>query len=221
MEQSAHSQKQSLCKTPPSARPSSRLGFTYVAALVASFIFHAPAVRAAKVPSTVLVYNYANASAATLFLAEREATRILDSAGATIVWTNCWDERQLSVETNQLCAKGWTSQTPGLTLISGTNRFLPKEFGAASIPVYATIYYEHIALRAHEDNSEAELPILLGCVIAHELGHLLGFPGHSTSGIMQPQFGARQIRQALMGNLLFTKEQTRVIRERVLVVASR
>jgi hypothetical protein len=220
MERSTHSHRGSLCKKPPSAPVSSQLGFAYVAVLVAIATFHAQPVRAEKAPSTVLVYNHANAPAATLLSAEREATRILDSA-ATIVWVNCWDETQRSVETNRLCAKGWTSQTPGLTLIPGTNRLLPKEFGEASIPVYATVYYEHIALRAHEDNSEAELPILLGCVIAHELGHLLGVSGHSTSGIMQPHFGANQIRQALMGNLLFTKEQTRLIQQRVLLAVNR
>jgi hypothetical protein len=221
MKTSVRIQIGSSCRTPTSARRFGRLGFVYGALAVAGLIFPGQTVRAEGVPLTVLVYNYTGASAVTLFSAEREAARILDSAGASVVWVNSWDKRQLSGETGELCAKGWTSQTHGLKLISGMNKFLYKEFGVASIPVYATIYYEEVARRAHNDNSASELPILLGCVIAHELGHLLGVRGHSTSGIMQPQWGASQIRQALMESLLFLKEQKRVIRDQVLMAANR
>jgi hypothetical protein len=218
METPARSQTLSKCQTQTSARLFSRLGFLYAALIIAGLIFQGQTVRAEKVPLTLLVYNYTEASAGTLLSAEREATRILESAKATVVWVNCWDKSQLSNETTELCAKGWTSQTPALRLISGTNKFLYKEFGEASIPVYITIYYEKIARRAHDDNSISELPVLLGCAIAHELGHLLmGDRGHSAAGIMQPQWGAAQIRQALTGRLLFTKEQTKVIQAHVLM----
>jgi hypothetical protein len=196
-----------------------------VAGLIAAAIPAKPALggtQESRITVTILVYNYAEASPSTLAAAEREATRILDAAGASIAWVNCWDKARLSADTRELCDKGWTPQTPGLRLIPGSNRFLDAEFGVASIPVYATIYYDKVSRRAHNDDSTAELPILLGCVFAHEIGHLLlGDPRHVKSGSMQPQWGASQIQQAMTGRLLFTKAQARIIREQVITAANR
>ena len=56
------------------------------------------------------------------------------------------------------------------------------------------------------------MPIILGCVIAHEIGHLLlGSNSHSVSGIMQGRWERRQVRQAVTGTLLFTPEQAKLI----------
>jgi hypothetical protein len=192
--------------------------------IAAGLLFPARALGRDKTEATltVLVYNYTEASPATLAAGEREASKILELAGAGITWVNCWEKSRLSADSTELCLRGWMSPTPGLRLISGTNRFLSAEYGVASIPVYATIYYDKIARRAHKDDSAAELPILLGCVIAHELGHLLlGDPRHSATGIMKAQWGADEVQQALRGRLLFTKEQGRLIREQVLTAANR
>ena len=52
--------------------------------------------------------------------------------------------------------------------------------------------------------------MILGCVIAHELGHLLlGSNSHSDEGIMQPRWDPNQVRQLMMGTLLFTPEQSK------------
>ena len=62
------------------------------------------------------------------------------------------------------------------------------------------------------DNAEFEVPIILGCVIAHEVGHLLlGSSSHSGSGIMQGHWKRGQIRKAMTGNLPFTPEQVKLI----------
>ena len=207
-----------------SPRFAGRLGFLYGALVLVGLILPATAFGSAEPENTltVLVYSYSGASPATLRSAEREADKILNAAGASIEWVNCWDKKQLNAESGELCDKGWTSQTPGLRLISGTDKHVAAEFGVASIPVYATIYYDKVARRAHNDDSAAELPVLLGCVIAHELGHLLlGSPGHYKFGIMQAQWGADQIRRALTGRLLFTKEQERIIREQLLTATNR
>ena len=57
------------------------------------------------------------------------------------------------------------------------------------------------------DAAEFEVPILLGCVIAHEIGHLLlGLNSHSGSGIMQRRWERKQITQVMTGTPLFTHE---------------
>jgi len=69
---------------------------------------------------------------------------------------------------------------------------------------------------ARNDDAEFELPIILGLrhsLIAHEIGHLLLGPnGHSSGGIMQPQWEPRQVRHLMMGTLLFTTEQAKLMR---------
>jgi hypothetical protein len=94
-----------------------------------------------------------------------------------------------------------------------------REFGFAAIPVLATVNYERIAAWYGRDDARDVLPIMLGCVMAHELGHLLlRDPGHSTIGIMQPQLGNEQMRQALTARLRFTSQQAKFIREHALTL---
>jgi hypothetical protein len=53
----------------------------------------------------------------------------------------------------------------------------------------------------------------LGAVMAHELGHLLGSDGHSDSGIMQPRWDQQQAHQIRRGALLFTYDQSKIMRD--------
>jgi hypothetical protein len=92
------------------------------------------------------------------------------------------------------------------------NRFQSTVFGFAVAPVLASVYYEYAVRRAKTDDAEFEVPIILGCVIAHEVGHLLlGSNSHSGSGVMQPRWEPKQIQQAMMGTLHFTPEQAKLI----------
>ena len=91
--------------------------------------------------------------------------------------------------------------------------FQDSVFGFAVHPVLASVYYDHALRRAKSDDAEFGVPIILGCVIAHELGHLLlGSNGHSDTGIMQPRWEANQVRQLMTGTLLFTSEQSKAMR---------
>ena len=68
--------------------------------------------------------------------------------------------------------------------------------------------------RAKTDRAETEITIILGGIIAHELGHLLlGTNGHSGTGIMQPRWEPNQVQQLMMGSLRFTPEQSKRMRE--------
>jgi hypothetical protein len=153
---------------------------------ILSLPLHAQSEPAPATTITVLVYNYVHVLHATLAAAEREANNILGAAGAQAAWIECLDQ-PLTLDAKHLCLKGWTAQIPGLRFIFGSNKFQDAEFASTAIPVLSTIYYEKIARRARSDNVDADLPVFLGCIMAHELGHiLLGDPVHSATGIMQP-----------------------------------
>jgi glutamate/tyrosine decarboxylase-like PLP-dependent enzyme len=65
--------------------------------------------------------------------------------------------------------------------------------------------------RGKSDKNDTAL--ILGCVIAHELGHLLlGTHGHSIAGIMQAHWGIEQTQLALMSQLSFLPEEARLMR---------
>jgi hypothetical protein len=170
---------------------------------------------------TVLVYNYVQVPPGTLRLAEQEANKILALAGARVEWLHCLDARSISSDEKVLCGNAWTPQTPALRFISRINRLQPREYGYTDIPVLITVYYDKIAHRAHRDGAYAEIHVVLGCVMAHELGHLfLRTPLHSAKGIMQPEWGKNQMRDALTGHALFTKEQAIRIQSQARILAS-
>jgi hypothetical protein len=62
----------------------------------------------------------------------------------------------------------------------------------------------------------AEKTVVLGTVIAHEVGHLLFLPGsHSALGLMRSKWNQSDFHSAQNGELLFTTEQAELIRTRV------
>lgn len=187
-----------------------RLGF-----LVFAFSVLCRAQTQASTP-TILVFNYSQASVSTIRLAEAEAGRVLGRAGFSAAWLNC--PAPPSSSPQAVCEK---EQTPGeirVRILSGhaSNRFQDSVFGFAIAPVFASVYYESALRLARIDNAEFEAPLILGCVIAHEIGHLLLGPNkHSAVGIMQPQWESTQVLQIMQGALVFTEEQSSLIRGEV------
>jgi hypothetical protein len=162
---------------------------------------------------TILVYNYAEISPLVLAGAEREADRILDQAGVKVLWVDC-SKRHVGIE--QICGSGWGARNLGLRLLNQhiPTKFQDFTFGFAIRPGLASVYYGDTASLAARSQMRREIPLILGCVIVHEVGHLLlNSNQHEASGIMQANWGPKQIRQLLMGALLFTPEQSKLIRE--------
>jgi hypothetical protein len=191
-----------------------------IVALVFSLPLPAQSEPTTATTIVVLVYNYVGVPHSTLAAAERESNKILGVAGAQADFVECL-EQPVAPASKNLCQMGWTAQTPGLRLISSINKFQQVEFAETAIPVLSTIYFEKVARRVHRENADADLSVFLGCVMAHELGHLLlSNPDHSAAGIMQPQWGSPQMRQALTGNLLFTRQQATRIQAKARLLAS-
>jgi len=167
-----------------------------------------------SVTITVQVYNYSQASPAILSKAEREAGRILSKAGLQLVWLKC-PVGPSAAGSQGLCQKTPEATDLRLRILAAPvkNKVPDTVFGFAVNPVLASVYYDYAVRRAKSDDAEFEAPILLGCVIAHELGHLLlGTNRHSSTGIMQGRWGSNQFRQLMTGFLIFTTAEAQLMR---------
>jgi hypothetical protein len=174
-----------------------------------------PAENDASPTITVQIYNYSLASPTVLVMAKREAGRILRMAGLRAVWLEC-PVGPFTPGPQGHCEKAPEATDLRLRVLGAplTNKFQDTVFGFTVHPVLASVYYEYAARRAKSDNADFEAPIILGCAIAHELGHLLlGSNSHSDAGIMQPRWEPYQFKQLMMGTLLFTTAQSKLMRE--------
>jgi hypothetical protein len=166
----------------------------------------------------VLVYNYAEVAPGILAGAEHQADRILNQAGVRAVWFDC-SVKPAKLDEKSICRSGWGYQNIGLRLLSRhmPTRFHDFTFGFAVSPGLASVYYGDAAIMAERQKLRSELPLLLGCFIVHEIGHLLldSPDDHSAIGVMQAQWGPRELQQSLTGLMVFTPAQSRVMRKQV------
>jgi hypothetical protein len=81
-----------------------------------------------------------------------------------------------------------------------------KEWGT-----YASVFFDRVETLA--EGGVASPSEILGHVTAHEIGHLLlGSGQHSTVGIMRGRWNQEDLRRASQGSLLFTAQQSKLIR---------
>jgi len=169
---------------------------------------------------TVRFYNYAGVSATTLERAAEIAGRVYDKAGIRTVWMECRTRADQPV-TNPAC-----SEKPGASVIQV--RLLSKSmaagvdidptvFGYAApsktggFGAVANIISHRVAQLARDVESSEEL--ILGHVLAHEIGHLLlGYGGHSKRGLMRVHWDESELQKAAIGGLVFTKKQVKKVR---------
>jgi hypothetical protein len=163
---------------------------------------------------TVRVYNYAQTSSTVLDQAKREAGRIFGEAGLKTVWLDCMSG-QSSLLPQAPCQQAIGPTDIRLRILPSPvrNSLQDTVFGFAIAPALATVYYESVLALARYDEREFEGSVVLGCAMAHEIGHLLlGSNSHSVSGVMQARWERRQIQEELRGGTLFTSKQARLIR---------
>jgi hypothetical protein len=149
--------------------------------------------------------------------AEHQADRILNQAGVRAVWFDC-SVKAGKLDKKSICRNGLANQNIVLRLLSRyiSTRVPDFAFGFAVYPGLASVYYKDAALMAERQQLGSDFPPLLGCLIAHEIGHLLlNSYGHSPTGVMQAEWGAMQLRQSFTGLMTFTPEQSRRIRAQV------
>jgi hypothetical protein len=190
---------------------SNRLGRMLSVVLLAGA---AQAANAGNSKITVLVNDEARVAPAVLLQAEKETARIFRMAGIEIAWVNC----NRGAEPDQ-CAQFLGSNQFMVHIVqSGVTRtkcVLGESFlGEDGAGQYADVYFERIQWAQRE--FDADTAQLLGRVSAHELGHLLlGTHAHTAVGIMQPQWDPKNLRRIDLGVLVFTKEQSRLMKARI------
>jgi len=171
---------------------------------------------------TLRVFNYVHVNPSTLRAAEGETTRILVEAGVNARWVDCptphdnWDDYPN-------CQSAWRDSDYVL-------RVMPKAMVAVlenstdslgfapdcgtGPHCMAGVFYDRVMSLAGGANAAA--PVLLGRVMAHEIGHLLLGPNsHSRTGIMRANWSAREFRLDARPELLFTAEQSRRMKTRI------
>ncbi len=158
--------------------------------------------REASTRFKVCLYDYANLSADTLTKSEIEVNRIFQRAGAGLSWLQ-WLPSAAKLTQPATCG-----DNRGLVLklipdqMAAHFHPLSKELGFAA-GSQAWVFVDRVrTLSEYHD-----FFIILGDVMAHELGHLLLGPGHSPSGIMCASYRLDTLLNAEFGRLLFTPEQ--------------
>ena len=169
---------------------------------------------------TLSVFNDASVPAAVLAEAESRAGRILSHAGIQVQWLNCEtggspvpDQFEKPSPCSSIAYPSHLSVRIVLPRPSVRDDIFGEAYASSEGKgAYINLYYAHLA----KANAQAILGEgqLLGCLIAHELGHLLlGANSHGYDGIMQGRWEQTQLRDAGRGKLQFTPPQAAAMRE--------
>jgi hypothetical protein len=165
----------------------------------------------------VRTYNYAAVPGNILLEAEQHAAEIFHRAGINLAWIGCPVSAR-EVDKFPACAPNTGSLALTLKILPESMAAgfgLPlKNFGVTLQHHASFVFYNRVQLANRVGLSE---PVVLGHIIAHELGHLLlGEGGHSDKGIMMEDLRVRNFRQAEKGTpLSFSTEQAERMRARL------
>lgn len=155
---------------------------------------------------TVLVFNFRQVPDPLLQNAEETARRIFQRAGLQVTWREC-------PASDLPCHKG-SKPVFFLALTAGPaqNKFLDTVAGHAVVDKQlAEVYYDYLPRGSTPGSASSDRAVILGCIISHELGHLLLGSGHSISGVMRDRWDVEQTRAALMSQLTFLAQEARVM----------
>ena len=167
---------------------------------------------------TVRVYDYAHVPRGTLIAAEEKmAAGIFRQAGVAMQWCNVTTdsaESQMDSSCDQLAGRAGLELriVPRLKVVPGVYTDSTEGFAVGNL---ATVSYDWVE---EADPRHFTMPwVLLGCAIAHEIGHLLLGPNsHSPTGIMQGHWSANELQFGGWGRRRFTPHQAEIIRAEVL-----
>jgi hypothetical protein len=180
-------------------------------------------IQSSVVNLTVSVFNDAGVEPSVWLQAQGRATEIMRRSGISLTWLDCGFPASGKRDSNCIAIS-----YPAHLSVRVVRKVSPVKgdiFGqsfqdAAGEGNYVLVYYASIqAFRAATTVPAGEL---LGCVVAHELGHLLlGTASHSSTGLMSAVWQDPELRQAMRGNLFFTGDEGERMRFRFAAATAR
>ena len=165
---------------------------------------------------TVITANYAQAPDELLSEARAAAGEIFAEAGVEVRWLTLEEADRCAGCTSQLGRSTFYLRIVPNSMISsiavGHDYLGYSIVPAGGAPGYiAGAYFERVKELAKPLGCKASL--LLGYVIAHELGHLLlGAGSHARSGVMSYPVEGEHMRLAAQGRLNFNRAQAERLR---------
>jgi hypothetical protein len=161
----------------------------------------------------VAICDLAGVPGSVIHQSEAETTFAFTAAGVQVRWVGCSDVPKAKEDHgDQLFVVRLQDRipVPGSRSVSldALGRAYTNERGLGYV---ADAYIPSISLCAEQRGVGRE--ILLGFVIAHELGHLLLGPGHVQDGIMYGTWRGRETRAMMKRWLVFDRDERAIIQE--------
>ena len=156
-----------------------------------------------EVMITVMVRNDARVPAKVLATAEDAVVSTYAKAGVSVAFTETPAAITVALVTHEQAEKlGHRLDVLGFALRS------PDGGGKVAYIMMRRVSEQSLQHRV-------DLGVVLGSVIAHEMGHLLlPFNSHAPAGLMRPKLGLAEFKKDLHGNLLFNATEGSQLRSR-------
>ena len=160
----------------------------------------------------VSVCNLDNVRESVVASAKAETEAVYRSAGVGIVWRDCGEFSSLASQALEpwFVIRLRTDKPPrtvGPLSLDVMGRAFVPDTGAGYM---ADAYYQ--AIQALAGRYQGDAGVLLGFVMAHELGHLLLGPGHAADGVMRSAWSRREMQALRQRWLTFSKREAPRIR---------
>jgi hypothetical protein len=176
-----------------------------------------PAVHAEPVmePALVRRVDYVGIPRPELDTSRKTATAILRDSGIRAEWTDC-SATKARVSTAHECTSALAASEVVVRILTTPGSFAPAPehslgfsyVNAAGPSVLASIFADAVATVAAR--TRVDPGVLLGRVVAHEVGHLLlGTPSHSVSGLMRAEWTDVQMQRNLPRDWIFSDHDGR------------
>jgi hypothetical protein len=181
---------------------------------------------------TIHICNYAGVDSQTLADAEKVATEVFRKSGVEIRWVMTLGPSGELVEENKYpISSGLTNiQLSILSRVMSDRLHVPDKVmgitpgdGVDRQQIY--VLYNNVEVFSQSAHDRLMVDpkylgvnesLILGQVIAHEMGHaLLNTDEHTVTGIMRAIWDMDDLFEGVRGRLLFTPSQTKVIRTEV------